>query len=56
MVEGGGDTAASFLEAGVVDEVLFCGAGLSGGSAAPTSVEGRGASVPAALRRLGRST
>lgn len=55
MVEGGGDTAASFLEAGVVDEVYcFVAPGFLGGSAAPTSVEGRGASAPAALRRLSR--
>lgn len=55
MVEGGGDTAASFLEAGAVDEVYcFVAPGFLGGADAPTSVEGRGAATPAALRRLSR--
>jgi riboflavin biosynthesis pyrimidine reductase len=43
------------LEAGAVDEVYcFVAPGFLGGSAAPTSVEGRGAATPAALRRLSR--
>jgi diaminohydroxyphosphoribosylaminopyrimidine deaminase/5-amino-6-(5-phosphoribosylamino)uracil reductase len=55
MVEGGGATAAAFLEAGLVDEVYcFVAPGFLGGADAPTSVEGRGVPAPAALRRLAR--
>lgn len=55
MVEGGGTTAAAFLDAGLVDEVYcFVAPGFLGGVDAPTSVEGRGVPTPAALRRLSR--
>lgn len=43
LVEGGGETAASFLEAGVVDKLLFFIAPIIiGGREAKTSVEGEG--------------
>ena len=43
LVEGGGSLAASFLEARVVDKVLFFTAPLIiGGHDAPTSIEGKG--------------
>ncbi len=43
LVEGGGETSASFLEAGAVDKILFFIAPkIIGGRDAKTSVEGRG--------------
>ncbi len=43
LVEGGGETAACFLEAGAVDKILFFIAPIIiGGREAKTSVEGRG--------------
>jgi diaminohydroxyphosphoribosylaminopyrimidine deaminase/5-amino-6-(5-phosphoribosylamino)uracil reductase len=43
LVEGGGETAASVLEAGVADKfVAFIAPKILGGRSAPTPVEGRG--------------
>ncbi len=43
LVEGGGSLAASFLEAKVVDKILFFYAPIViGGRSAPTSIEGKG--------------
>lgn len=53
LVEGGGRTAAAFLEAGLVDEIYcFIALRFLGGAEAITSVEGRGWSSPAQGPRL----
>lgn len=44
MVEGGGETIASFLEKGLADEIfIFIAPKIIGGRLAPTAVEGEGA-------------
>lgn len=51
LVEGGGEIAAAFLEAHLVDRVAFFVAPLLiGGRSAPTPVEGAGRTVGAAVR------
>lgn len=53
LVEGGGEVAAHFLSAGLVDEVyLFVAPRFLGGRQAPTSLEGRGWALPADGPRL----
>jgi diaminohydroxyphosphoribosylaminopyrimidine deaminase/5-amino-6-(5-phosphoribosylamino)uracil reductase len=51
LVEGGGETSATFLESGLVDRVaVFVAPMLLGGRAAPTAVGGQGRALKDALR------
>jgi diaminohydroxyphosphoribosylaminopyrimidine deaminase/5-amino-6-(5-phosphoribosylamino)uracil reductase len=53
LVEGGGNVAACFLSAGLVDEVyLFVAPRFLGGKDAPTALEGKGWATPALGPRL----
>lgn len=57
LVEGGGETIASFIEHGLVDKVAFFYApSIAGGRAAPTSVGGRGIRRVADFVRFERTT
>ena len=54
LVEGGGQTNAAFLEAGLVDRVaMFVAAVLLGGRSAPTAVDGDGRALKDAFRLTG---
>ena len=53
MVEGGGETAASFLESGLISEVfMFIAPVIVGGRDAPLAVGGRGFCSPDDLNRM----
>ena len=53
VVEGGGEVAWAFVDAGVVDHVYgFVAPSLMGGAIAPTAVDGDGFTTPDAAFRL----